>query len=325
MKYLNENDLHRMGIPWQELLNVVEECTLLLADKDYAQPVKPYLRYHDLRNRIIAMPAFVGGNIQSAGIKWIASFPGNLIKQLPRAHAVVVLNDATTGQPLAFINTALLSGIRTAAVTGFAIRQYLRGDLHPQQRLCFGIIGFGPIGQLHLRMLLEHFGDAISDIFLYDLRGISPADIAPYQGFFAQVHIAGGWEEVFSNADIFITCTVSANRYINRMPEKGKLYLNVSLRDFEPAFLQAVDVMVVDDWEEVCRENTDIEVAMKQGYVSEAGVLSIAQITGDSRFSRQSEHSVMFNPMGMAIFDIAVARFYYERSHKEAIGISLPD
>ena len=38
------------------------------------QPVKQYLRFNDHSNRIIAMPAFVGGSYQIAGIKRYQAF-----------------------------------------------------------------------------------------------------------------------------------------------------------------------------------------------------------------------------------------------------------
>ena len=124
MIYLNENDLKNIGVNWNEVVDTIEKATRCLADKDYSQPIKPYLRYGDLKNRIIAMPAFVGGDINKAGIKWIASFPDNINNNIPRAHSVVILNNADTGKPEAIVNTAKLSMIRTAGVTGSIIRAY---------------------------------------------------------------------------------------------------------------------------------------------------------------------------------------------------------
>src|SRR5882757_7027805 len=104
MLYLNERSLRAMDSSFERLVAVIRHAALCLQRKDFAQPIKPYLRYGNPANRIIAMPAYVGKPFDAAGIKWIASFPGNLKRDLPRAHSVVVLNDAATGVPTAIIN-----------------------------------------------------------------------------------------------------------------------------------------------------------------------------------------------------------------------------
>jgi len=129
MRYLNEKDLRSVGLNWNDTIDAIEDAVACLGAKDFAQPVKPYLRYGDPVNRIIAMPAFVGGKVNLAGIKWIASFPENIDNGIPRAHAVVILNNAETGKPVSIINTALLSIIRTSAVSGLMIRYFLMHDL----------------------------------------------------------------------------------------------------------------------------------------------------------------------------------------------------
>ena len=124
MIYLNEENLKQIGINWNETIEVIEDAVMCLNNKDFSQPIKPYLRYRDLKNRIIAMPAYVGGGFNVVGIKWIASFPDNIKKGIARANSVVVLNNADTGEPTAIINTALLSIIRTVSVSGLMTKYF---------------------------------------------------------------------------------------------------------------------------------------------------------------------------------------------------------
>ena len=51
MLYLNEKYLREVGINWEQLVDVIERTVRCLGDKDFVQPVKPYLRYRDLKNR----------------------------------------------------------------------------------------------------------------------------------------------------------------------------------------------------------------------------------------------------------------------------------
>lgn len=126
MIYFDENDFDSNHIDWIQTISYIRTAVECIEAQDFVQPLKPYLRYRNLTNRIIAMPAFAGGGINMAGIKWIASFPDNLKKGIPRAHSVVVLNEADTGVPVAIFNTALISIIRTASVSGLILQCFDR-------------------------------------------------------------------------------------------------------------------------------------------------------------------------------------------------------
>ncbi|MGB8190522.1 MAG: 2,3-diaminopropionate biosynthesis protein SbnB [Chitinophagaceae bacterium] len=307
MLLLNEEDIKQTGIDWNKTIAAVEEAVQCMEQNDFAQPIKPYLRYRNLKNRIIAMPAFVGGNINMAGIKWIASFPGNIDKGIPRAHSVVILNNADTGEPLGIINTPLLSIIRTASVTGLVIKYYAQARSLSNLRV--GITGFGPIGQYHLKMCTALLGDKIDKISLYDIRSIDASLIKEYKN----VEIVNSWQDAYENADIFITCTVSDAPYIDKPPKPGSLHLNVSLRDYKTSvFDWFKDAIIVDEWEEVCREKTDIEMLHIEKGLNKEGTKSIIDVVKERCIENiPADYPVMFNPMGMAVFDIAVGSYYY--------------
>lgn len=317
MLYLNEKDLKKIGVDWNETVATIEEAVKCLDEKDFSQPIKPYLRYKNLENRIIAMPAYVGGKFDIAGIKWIASFPGNIAKGLPRANSIVVLNKADTGEPMAIINTALLSIIRTASVSGLMMKCF--DEARKLKNFNLGIIGFGPIGQYHLKMAMSLFGDKIKKVFLYDIRPIDKKFID--REYPNKIVAVDNWEEAYLDSDVVITCTVSKDRYINKEPKTGSLQLNVSLRDYKAdTFDFFKNAIIVDDWDEVCRENTDIEIMHKEKSLSKEDVKNITDVVcGDYLNKIEKKEAVMFNPMGMGVFDIVVAKYYCDKS--EAIGI----
>ena len=73
------------------------------------------------------MPAYVGGEFDVAGLKWIPSVPDNPARRgLPRANALVLLSDRETGLPLAVMDGTVVSAMRTGAVTGVAVRHLAR-------------------------------------------------------------------------------------------------------------------------------------------------------------------------------------------------------
>lgn len=322
MLYLNNDDILSMDKDWQSLVKVIDETVKILGKKDFAQPVKPYLRYKDLTNRIIAMPAYVGGDISISGLKWIASFPKNIENGIKRAHSVTVLNHADTGQPLAVLNSSIISGIRTAAVTGLVIDYYQK--IKDLKKIKAGIIGWGPIGQLHFEMLTSLLGDRLEQIKIFDKRDF---DISNINADFKDITVnKSSWEECFDDSDIFMTCTTSPKRYINKQPKAGSLQLNVSLRDYEPEILNHVQYMIVDDWEEVCRENTDIEAMHKKYNLTEDKTQSVVDLVVNNCLNDLKEQDVvMFNPMGMAVFDMSIAEYYYDKAKNENKGVQLPD
>lgn len=322
MLYLNEANLKEVGIPWKETISIIEDTVRCIGKSDYAQPIKPYLRYRDLKNRIIAMPAFVGADINIAGIKWIASFPDNIHKGIPRAHSVVVLNEPDTGEPAAVINTALLSVIRTASVSGVMMKYF--DQVRAEKEYSIGIIGWGPIGRAHLKVCDSLFGERISKVYLYDSRPVIHKEEVEFSDK-SKVIVAENWQEVYENSTIFITCTVSKETYIDLKPAAGSLLLNVSLRDFKTDIYDHVkNAIIVDDWSEVCREKTDIEVMHLEKGLTEEETKSIVDVVcGHCMQQLDKEDAVMFNPMGMAVFDVAIGAYYYRQALEKGVGTIL--
>src|SRR5262249_7724217 len=118
------------------------------------------------RNRIIALPAFLGHEeIGGAGVKWIASFPGNLDLGLDRASAVMILNSAQTGRPKAIIEGSIISAKRTAASAALAAQHLQAGKKTDRA----GIIGCGLINFEIVKFLASIFPE-IQSLVLFDLE-----------------------------------------------------------------------------------------------------------------------------------------------------------
>lgn len=322
MLYLNTKQLATIKPDWNHLVELINKTITIIGGGEFDQPIKPYLRFGDKTNRIIAMPAFVGGSINMSGIKWIASFPKNLNIGIRRAHSVTILNDVQTGQPKCIVNTALISEIRTAAVSGLILKKYL--EEKSQEKFSIGIVGFGQIGKAHLNMINQIMQDRILEIKIYDLKEISwTEDLSSIKN---RLKICNSFDELYENSDIIITATVSEERYISQKPKKGSLHLNVSLRDYLPSFKYFVDKMIVDNWEEVCRENTDIEqMYLNEGLIKEKTFNLVDIFYKKIMPTIQEDDVIMFNPMGMAVFDIAVGTYYYLTALEKNIGNSLED
>lgn len=319
MKYLNSDSIQEIGISWSELTETIEDAIQCLEDGQTVQPIKPYLRFKDMSNRIISMPAYLGNEFDIAGIKWIASFPNNIKKGVPRANSVTILNSSDTGEPLSIINTSLISVIRTVSVSRFMLKHYDKYKNLKNPKV--GITGFGPIGQYHLKMIQDYFKDNEAEIYLYDLNEINPELLKAY----SNVKVVSSWEEAYTDMDVFITSTVSKNRYVNLRPKENSLHLNISLRDYLPETLDYFrNGIIVDKWEEICRENTDIEQMHLHYGLNKEDTNSIGDVLLTNVLEDIVNHgAIMFSPMGMSIFDIAVAKLFYEKAIEQNVGVDL--
>ena len=99
-----------------ECVEIVRGAYLAHARGQSVNPDSYFLRFPDKPDcRIIALPAYLGDGFDVAGLKWIASYPGNVQRGFPRASAVLVLNCYDTGYPFAILESSIISAARTAA------------------------------------------------------------------------------------------------------------------------------------------------------------------------------------------------------------------
>ena len=321
MLYVGKKEIDQLGLNFNDSISYIEKAMELIYKNDYAQPIKPYLRYGDMKNRIIAMPAFVGGDINLAGIKWIASFPNNIKNNIPRAHSVVILNEAATGIPISVINTPYLSILRTASVSGTIIKHYR--EARNLKNITIGIIGWGPIGKAHYQMVKTILGSCVKEVRLYDIRDVTNDEVV---GVESKIRVVNSWEEAYLDSDIVFHCTVSDAPYVDKKPKKGALLMNVSLRDYKPEFYDYIkdSTIIVDDWEEVCREDTDIEYFHKLKGLQMEDTVTVMDVIVNHRLNEIPEDQcIMFNPMGMAVFDVTMGRYIYDTAVKKNIGTNL--
>src|SRR5689334_22936470 len=147
------------------LIDVVRQAYETHGRGETSLPHSAFLRFsQELPNRIIALPAYLGSHFDVAGIKWVASFPGNLDHGLERASAIVVLNSTHTGRPKAIIEGSLISARRTAASAALAAQSLIDSN----REICAGIIGCGLMNFEVIRFLLSVFCN-LTTFIVYDL------------------------------------------------------------------------------------------------------------------------------------------------------------
>lgn len=90
MLYLNRKDVESLRIPMIDIIDAVEEGFRLKGEGKVELPPKPGI--HPRKDSFIhAMPAYVGGGLDVAGLKWVSGYPENTDKNLPYILGLIVL------------------------------------------------------------------------------------------------------------------------------------------------------------------------------------------------------------------------------------------
>src|SRR5438093_2162389 len=197
-----------------ECIRIVQEAYLAHADGQSVNPDSYFLRFpHKPDCRIIALPAYLGNGFDVAGLKWIASYPGNIQRGFPRASAVLVLNNYETGYPFAILESSIISAARTAASAVLAAH-WLSGQSCRANSL--GIVGTGFIARYVYDFLVDT-GWEIDEVRLYD---VSPIESEKFRNKACRPerHCAGtvapDVEQLVRGCDVIVFSTVAATPHI---------------------------------------------------------------------------------------------------------------
>lgn len=165
--YLDEQDMIRAGVTdMAACVDTMTDMLGLFAQGDYrmagsennshgaqlffpAEEEFPGMPVDGPDRRFMAMPAYLGGDYQTAGCKWYGSNVENKRRGLPRSILMMTLNDKDTGAPLAYMSANLLSAYRTGAIPGVGARALARRDAR-----VVGIVGPGPMNRTSLESFL---------------------------------------------------------------------------------------------------------------------------------------------------------------------------
>ncbi len=116
--------------------------------------------------RFAAMPAYVGGRFDMAGVKWYGSNAENKKKGLPRSVLTVTLNDKDTGEPLCFMSANIMSSMRTGAIPAIGARYLSKSDAE-----VLTCVGCGPIGKACMDAIVtEMKPKGLKKVIAYDIN-----------------------------------------------------------------------------------------------------------------------------------------------------------
>jgi 2,3-diaminopropionate biosynthesis protein SbnB len=307
-----------------EVLTAVRHAYMEHARGTTAVPQSVFLRFPDsARDRIIALPAYLGGGEPVAGVKWIASFPGNVAAGTERASAVIVLNSPSTGRPLCVLEGSVISARRTAASAALASAT-LPGA---EPAAGVSLIGCGVINAEILRFLTVVHPE-LREVTVFDLDAGRAAAFARRCAaeLNLKASVAADPDAALAAHSLVGLATTAGVPYLDlRACRPGSLVLHVSLRDVTIGGVLAA-VNIVDDHDHVFRAATSLHLAEQQVGHRDFVQAAIGELLLDGeRHARDPRRVTLFSPFGLGVLDLAVADIVLRAARRRGLGVDLPD
>lgn len=360
--YLSEPDMIKAGVKnMDQCVEAMEDLLVTLNKGDYvmagvnhnshgAQVIFPDDPQFDGMpknaddRRFMAMPAYLGGKYQMAGMKWYGSNCENKTSGLPRSILMMMLNDKDTGAPLALMSANLVSCYRTGAIPGVGAKYLARKDSETVT-----IIGPGVMG----RTCLLAFLSVCPKITTVKVKGRGLRSLHAFEEFvkkecpqIQQVIVCDSMEEAVKDSDIICVTSTAPVKEIDfpyiaeDWVKKGALICLPSAARFDDDFLINRCKKVVDNyklyeaWAEefpypsyemvqiIGSKFTDY---LHEGRIQREDIVDIADIINKKHPGRESDDEIIvYSVGGMPVEDIAWGGTVYRNALKEGIGVELP-
>jgi ornithine cyclodeaminase len=296
----------------RETIALVEETYRVHGAGDSVNPPSYFLKFPDRpTSRIIALPASIGGSIGVDGMKWISSFPENVAAGIPRASAVLILNDPATGYPFACLESSIISAVRTAASAAAGADHLSRGRTRPRS---VGFIGTGLIAR-YIHTYLRAGGWEFDEVGVFDLSADSARGFSGYLESCdrpGNVKIHDSAESLIKSSDLIVFATIAGKPHVHDPAwfAHNPLVLHVSLRDLDPQILLG-STNVVDDVEHCLKADTSPHLVEQLTGNRDFLAGTLAEVMA-GQVTIPADRPVIFSPFGLGVLDLAVGKFVYD-------------
>jgi len=314
--YLSLSDVIQVGLTFKDAIAAVEDSLREHGEKQVENP--PKVPVHPLPDAFInAMPAFLPRK-NACGVKWVSGFPTNVPIGLPTIAALIILNDAQNGMPLAVMDGTYITALRTVAVSAVATKHLCNQDAS-----VLAIVGCGVQGKYHATAL-SHMVPSLSTVKIYDVYGPSidsfEAEIGE-QVPSLKIESCSSPEEAITAADLVVTATGKLLEpiYKNAWVKEGALVLPVHTQGWDSSTASEMDKLVTDDWEQFRTVGDILYQPLPDKPHAETG-----EIVAGLRPGRESkeERIVNFNK-GLAIHDILMASVVLAKAKEKGLGVNV--
>lgn len=298
----------------ESMMNQIEEAYRIFGAGDFFMPPRPTVEHEN--KTMMYMPCYTKEVI---GTKILSIFPENAKLGLPSIDGIVLLNDYTTGAPVAVLDGQSVTAYRTGAVGGVAIRHLSGKDCHT-----VGIVGAGTQGfhlalyacaarEIHTVYVYNHGSRDLTEYLMRLEKAIDNPGVKVVQ--------CKTVEELVKNSEIICTATPSTEPVLpnDKNSLEGKCI--VAIGSYTPQMREIPDVIwdLVDhvyiELPYACEESGDLSQPLSEGRLTkERTVLMNELLVSGGPGEEIAGKTTYFKSVGMGLFDVCIAQKLLEEA-----------
>ena len=254
------------------------------------------------------MPGYLPGTALEA--KLVTVYPGNRDRALPSHQGLIAMFDEESGEPLAVMDAAHITAVRTAAASAVAARALAL----PGGRV-LAVLGAGVQGGSHV--------DAYTRALAFEeirITSRNPAHARALAGRVPEGRAVDSFEEAVRGADVVCCCTDAAEPVISAewLGEGAHVSSVGSGRELDPETVARGSVFV--EWKGAV-ENLPPAGAHEFRGLDPASVTEVGEVLAGAHPGRRSvEELTVYKSTGHAVEDAAAARLVYDRAKLMGVG-----
>jgi ornithine cyclodeaminase/alanine dehydrogenase-like protein (mu-crystallin family) len=291
--YLGDAEV-RAALRWDELIPAMETALTALSKGNVVQPHREWLALEEGARYWGIMPA---ASAQAMGVKLVSFYPANAGSAVPAVMALVVLVRPDTGEPLALLEAAALTALRTAAVSAAVTKR-----LAARESRVLALLGSGVQARSHL--------DALCHIRAFEEIRVWSRTPDHARAFAAECGaVAMDAESAVRGADVVVTATPAREPILKGAWLKNGAHVN-AIGAPMPTWRELDDeamgnVLIVESREAVAKESGDVILSRARIH-AEAG-----EIFAGTKSVPPSATTV-FKSVGVAVEDVFAAKLAFD-------------
>ncbi len=324
MLLLNAQDV-RQALPMEAAIEAMRAAFVALAEERVQMPLRSQLEVAAHAGLSLIMPAAITGTGEALAVKVVSLFDRNPEHGLARIQGAVLAMDPSNGTPLALLDGAALTAIRTGATSGLATDLLARSDAHT-----VAVFGAGVQGRTQLEAMC--CVREVCTVLVCDPNAVAAQQMVEEMKGRGRIPVdiqAVDADTAAARADVLCTATVSPTPVFADQELKPGCHVN-AIGSFQPEVQEIPAATVararvfVDNRQAALAESGDLIQPLRAGLITADHVAAeIGQLLIEHCVGRTTpEEITLFKSVGLAVQDAAAASAAVTRAKERHLGLN---